>query len=93
MFNRISIKRMELNWRIKNEQGRKASSEPSGHWTCGSRKIHNNGPSTISGQTGKVKEIRLMHLVLDTGEEEILIPSGTVITQIFRKKKSLNTRK
>ena len=48
---------------------------------------------TIAGQTGRVKEIRLMHLVLDTGEEEILIPSGTVITQIFKKKKSSNIRK
>ncbi len=42
---------------------------------------------TVAGQTGIVKEIRLMHLVLDNGEEEILIPSGTVVTQILRKKK------
>jgi len=42
---------------------------------------------TVAGQTGIVKEIRLMHLVLDTGKEEILIPSGTVVTQILRKKK------
>jgi len=42
---------------------------------------------TVAGQTGTVKEIRLMHLVLDTGKEEILIPSGTVVTQILRKKK------
>jgi len=43
---------------------------------------------TVAGQTGTVKEIRLMHLVLDTGKEEILIPSGTVVTQILRKKKA-----
>ena len=42
---------------------------------------------TVAGQTGTVKEIRLMHLVLDTGEEEVLIPSGTVVTQILKKKK------
>lgn len=43
---------------------------------------------TVAGQTGTVKEIRLMHLVLDTGKEEVLIPSGTVVTQILRKKKT-----
>jgi len=42
---------------------------------------------TVAGQTGTVKEIRLMHLVLETGQEEILIPSGTVVTQILKKKK------
>lgn len=42
---------------------------------------------TVAGQTGTVKEIRLMHLVLDTGDEEVLIPSGTVVTQILKKKK------
>jgi len=42
---------------------------------------------TVAGQTGVVKEIRLMHLVLDTGQEEVLIPSGTVVTQILLKKK------
>jgi len=48
---------------------------------------------TVAGQTGTVKEIRLMHLVLDTGQEEILIPSGTVVTQILkRKKKPLNAQ-
>ena len=46
---------------------------------------------TVAGQTGVVKEIRLMHLVLDNGEEEILIPSGTVVTQILRKKKVAET--
>ncbi|HDM89192.1 MAG TPA: mechanosensitive ion channel, partial [Candidatus Bathyarchaeota archaeon] len=43
---------------------------------------------TVAGQTGVVKEIRLMHLVLDAGEEEILIPSGTVVTKILRRKVS-----
>jgi len=42
---------------------------------------------TVAGQTGTVKEIRLMHLVLDTEQEEILIPSGTIVTQILKKKK------
>jgi len=42
---------------------------------------------TISGQTGSVKEIKLMHLVLETedGAKEILIPSGIVVTQIILK--------
>jgi small-conductance mechanosensitive channel len=47
---------------------------------------------TVAGQTGTVKEIRLMHLVLDTGKEEILIPSGTVVTQILKKKKISGSR-
>jgi hypothetical protein len=44
---------------------------------------------TVAGQTGMVKEIRLMHLVLEStdGTREILIPSGTVITQIIQKMK------
>ncbi len=44
---------------------------------------------TISGQTGIVKEMRLMHLVLESldGSAEILIPCGTVISQILLKKK------
>ena len=41
---------------------------------------------TVAGQTGVVKEIRLMHLILDAGGEEILIPSGTVVTKILRRK-------
>ncbi len=43
---------------------------------------------TVSGQTGVVKEIKLMHLILETedGENDILIPSGTVVTQIIKKK-------
>ena len=44
---------------------------------------------TVSGQTGVVKRITLMHLVLETedGTQDILIPSGTVVTQIIQKKK------
>ena len=43
---------------------------------------------TISGQSGVVKEIKLMHLVLesDDGTKDILIPSGTVVSQIIHKK-------
>lgn len=50
---------------------------------------------TVSGQTGTVKEIRLMHLVLETtdGTKEILIPSGTVVTQIIQKMKPPMTSK
>jgi len=42
---------------------------------------------TVAGQTGVVKEIKLMHLVLEAtdGTREILIPSGTVVTQIIQK--------
>ncbi|MCW4027109.1 MAG: mechanosensitive ion channel [Candidatus Bathyarchaeota archaeon] len=42
---------------------------------------------TVAGQTGLVKEIKLMHLVLEDEEREILIPSGNVVTQIIQKKK------
>ncbi|MEM2930215.1 MAG: mechanosensitive ion channel [Thermoproteota archaeon] len=44
---------------------------------------------TVAGQTGVVKEIRLMHLVLEStdGTRDILIPSGTVVTQIIHKMK------
>lgn len=43
---------------------------------------------TISGNTGIVKEIKLMHVVLETedNEHDILIPNGTVVTQIIKKK-------
>jgi small-conductance mechanosensitive channel len=43
---------------------------------------------TVSGQSGVVKEIKLMHIVLESedGAKEILIPSGTVVTQIIHKK-------
>jgi 5-hydroxyisourate hydrolase-like protein (transthyretin family) len=42
---------------------------------------------TVAGQTGVVKEVKLMHLVLEATDEtrEILIPSGTVVTQIIQK--------
>ena len=42
---------------------------------------------TVAGQTGVVKEIKLMHLVLEAEDKEILIPSGNVVTQIIQKKK------
>ncbi len=42
---------------------------------------------TVAGQTGVVKEIKLMHLVLEVEDREILIPSGNVVTQIIQKKK------
>jgi len=44
---------------------------------------------TISGQTGVVKDIRLLHVVLETEDEtrEILIPSGVVVTQMILKTK------
>jgi len=44
---------------------------------------------TVAGQTGVVKEIKLMHLVIEAtdGTREILIPSGTVVTQIIQKMK------
>jgi len=51
---------------------------------------------TVLGKTGVVKQITLMHLVLETtdGEDEILIPSGSVVTQIIqRKKRSLKNGK
>lgn len=43
---------------------------------------------TISSQTGRVKEIKLMHVVLETedSQNDILIPSGTIVTQIIKKK-------
>ncbi len=44
----------------------------------------------VSGHTGVVKKIKLMHLVLESedGTEEILIPSGTVVTEIIQRKKT-----
>jgi hypothetical protein len=53
-----------------------------------SRPFTHGDTVTISGQTGVVKDVRLMHLVLETedGTKEILIPSGTVVTQIIQKK-------
>ncbi len=44
---------------------------------------------SVSGLTGRVKEVKLMHLVLESedGAKEILIPSGNVVTQIIQKMK------
>jgi len=50
---------------------------------------------TVAGQTGIVKEVKLMHLVLEAtdGTKEILIPSGTVVTQIIQRMKPVTTPK
>lgn len=44
---------------------------------------------TILGQTGVVKEIKLMHLVMETedGTKDVLIPSGVIIAQMIQKKR------
>ncbi|MBN1357603.1 mechanosensitive ion channel [Candidatus Bathyarchaeota archaeon] len=43
---------------------------------------------TVAGQTGTVKEIKLMHVVLETEDstKDILIPSGSIVTQIIQKR-------
>ena len=43
---------------------------------------------TVAKQTGTVKEIKIMHVVLETedGLEDILIPSGSIVTQIIQRK-------
>jgi small-conductance mechanosensitive channel len=50
---------------------------------------------TVAGQTGVVKEVKLMHLVIETEDKtkDILIPSGNVVSQIIQKKKSLTISK
>lgn len=50
---------------------------------------------TVKGQTGTVKQIKLMHLVLESEDEkrEILIPSGTVVAEIIQRKKPLAKHK
>jgi small conductance mechanosensitive channel len=49
---------------------------------------------TLSGQTGFVKEIKLMHTILRTkdGKKEILIPSGTIIGATIIKNLEVHTR-
>jgi len=54
-----------------------------------SRPFKHGDNVTISGKTGVVKEITLMHLVLETEEDEILVPSGSVVTQIIQKNKAV----
>lgn len=46
-----------------------------------SRPFKHGDMVTVSGQTGFVKEVKLMHTILRTedGKKEILIPSGTII--------------
>lgn len=50
---------------------------------------------TIAGQVGVVKEMRIMHLVLETqdGATEILIPNGMVFSQVILRKKITVTPK
>jgi small-conductance mechanosensitive channel len=45
---------------------------------------------TVLGQKGIVKEIRLMHLVIESEDKQkkILIPSGSVVTEIIEKVKT-----
>jgi hypothetical protein len=49
----------------------------------------------VSGQTGRVKEIKLMHLVLESedGINDILIPSGSIVTQIIQKRKTTDKQR
>lgn len=44
---------------------------------------------TISTNTGKVKQIRVMHLILESldGSQDILIPNNLVLSQIIQKKR------
>ncbi|MEM2913658.1 MAG: mechanosensitive ion channel family protein [Candidatus Bathyarchaeia archaeon] len=50
---------------------------------------------TIAGQVGVVKEMRIMHLVLEAqdGATEILIPNGMVFSQVILRKKITVTPK
>ena len=43
---------------------------------------------TISGKTGTVTDITLMHVVLDTEDQRILIPSSTTVTTVLIKHKA-----
>lgn len=47
---------------------------------------------TVLGQSGIVKDIKLMYTVLETqgGENEILIPNNTLVNAIISKSKSIN---
>ncbi|NHV06862.1 MAG: mechanosensitive ion channel [Thaumarchaeota archaeon] len=47
---------------------------------------------TVLGQSGIVKDIKLMHTVLETqnGEKEVLIPNNTLINAIISKTKFVN---
>ncbi len=40
---------------------------------------------TIGGKTGTVTDITLMHVVLDTEDQRILIPSSTTVTTVLIK--------
>ena len=57
-------------------------------WTTGPKGeacIDRSIAVTISGKTCVVKEITLMHVILGKGEDEILIPSGSVVTKTIQK--------
>jgi small-conductance mechanosensitive channel len=59
-----------------------------------SRPFKHGDTVTISGQTGFVKEIKLMHTILQTkdGKKEILIPSGTIIGATIVKNLAVHTQ-
>jgi len=50
-----------------------------------SRLFKHGDTVTISGKTGVVKEITIMDAILEKGEDEILIPSGSLVTQTTQK--------
>ena len=43
---------------------------------------------TIGGKTGTVTDITLMHVILDTDDQRILIPSSTTVTTVLIKHKA-----
>ncbi|MFB0567253.1 MAG: mechanosensitive ion channel domain-containing protein [Candidatus Bathyarchaeia archaeon] len=59
-----------------------------------SRPFKHGDMVTLSGQTGFVKEIKLMHTILRTkdGKKEILIPSGTIIGATIVKNLEVHAR-
>ena len=48
----------------------------------------------VADQIGRVKEIKLMHVILETDDssEDILIPSGTIVSQIIHRRKTKTKR-
>ncbi|MGD8507073.1 MAG: mechanosensitive ion channel [Candidatus Bathyarchaeota archaeon] len=59
-----------------------------------SRPFKHGDMVTLSGQTGFVKEMKLMHTIPRTkdGKKEILIPSGTIIGATIVKNLEVHTR-
>lgn len=45
----------------------------------------------VKGVKGKVQDIGIMHTVIDTGEDIVLIPSSIVVKEIIAKKKEKST--